>query len=329
MLPKPTHYYTASWSPDSKKLLYTDTNVNVWVLDVASGQAKVGRHAMNGWCPSARSIRCGVPTRSGWRMRAGCGRCITRFSCRTSRPAKSKQMTDGLADAVWPAWDASGKYLWFLASTNFGLGIAVARHDVVRPRRDVRAVLRDPEEGRADAAGAGVGRGSGRQGPFGRLRAGRARRCAVGWRRAGPRGRRWRSDRRSRAGAETSTGAGQPSDRFRQHEPAHRRRAGRAARAIIRRCKSGGPGIVFYLETPAGGGATTLQRYRLSDRRAAPFVTGVADYVISADTHKMLYRGAGGGGGGRGGGGGGAAPPVPRSSSSMPIARRRRPARAG
>ena len=35
---------------------------------------------------------------------------------------ESKQVTDGLADAVWPAWDASGKYLWFLASTNFGLG---------------------------------------------------------------------------------------------------------------------------------------------------------------------------------------------------------------
>src|SRR5260370_7012535 len=30
-------------------------------------------------------------------------------------------MTDGLADAVWPVWDANGKYLWFLASTDFGL----------------------------------------------------------------------------------------------------------------------------------------------------------------------------------------------------------------
>lgn len=34
---------------------------------------------------------------------------------------ESKQITDGLADSVWPAWDASGKYLWFLASTDFGL----------------------------------------------------------------------------------------------------------------------------------------------------------------------------------------------------------------
>ncbi len=40
-LAKPTHYYTPSWSPDSKKLLFTDTNLKVWVLDLATEQAKV------------------------------------------------------------------------------------------------------------------------------------------------------------------------------------------------------------------------------------------------------------------------------------------------
>src|SRR6185437_12102008 len=40
-LTKPTHYYTPSWSPDSKKLLFTDTNLKVWVLDVGTGQAKI------------------------------------------------------------------------------------------------------------------------------------------------------------------------------------------------------------------------------------------------------------------------------------------------
>ena len=34
---------------------------------------------------------------------------------------ETKQVTDGLADAMYPVWDASGKYLWFLASTDFGL----------------------------------------------------------------------------------------------------------------------------------------------------------------------------------------------------------------
>src|SRR5438094_416310 len=34
---------------------------------------------------------------------------------------KSYQLTDGLSDAVSPSWDAGGKYLYFLASTDFGL----------------------------------------------------------------------------------------------------------------------------------------------------------------------------------------------------------------
>jgi tricorn protease len=34
---------------------------------------------------------------------------------------KRIQVTDGMADAITPVWDASGKYLYFLASTNYGL----------------------------------------------------------------------------------------------------------------------------------------------------------------------------------------------------------------
>src|SRR5947207_15320847 len=33
---------------------------------------------------------------------------------------KSHQITDGLADSVSPAFDAGGKYLYFMASTNYG-----------------------------------------------------------------------------------------------------------------------------------------------------------------------------------------------------------------
>jgi len=78
--------------------------------------------------------------------------------------------------------------------------------------------------------------------------------------------------------------------------------------------RAGVAGSVYYLESAGRGGNAegpgggVLQRYRLSDRRAAPFVTGVAAYDVSADGHKLVYR-AGGGGGGRGGrgAGGGAA----------------------
>jgi len=39
-LANPKHYYTPSWSPDSKKILFTDTDLKVWVVDVATGTAK-------------------------------------------------------------------------------------------------------------------------------------------------------------------------------------------------------------------------------------------------------------------------------------------------
>ena len=31
------------------------------------------------------------------------------------------QLTDGLADVITPVWDQNGKYLYFLASTDYGL----------------------------------------------------------------------------------------------------------------------------------------------------------------------------------------------------------------
>src|SRR5438128_3768144 len=62
--------------------------------------------------------------------------------------------------------------------------------------------------------------------------------------------------------------------------------------------RAGADGIVYYLEanTRAQGGAfgagSELIRYRLCDRRAATFVSGVNGYTVSADGRKLLYRAA-------------------------------------
>ena len=84
--------------------------------------------------------------------------------------------------------------------------------------------------------------------------------------------------------------------------------------------RAGVAGTVYYLEAGAGGGrggddeggGSILHRYRLTDRRAANFMTGVADYSISADGRKLLYRvNPAGGGRGRGGAAPGGPPPPP------------------
>ena len=119
-LEKPSHYYTPSWSPDSKKLLYTDTNLNVWVMDVESGKAKiVGRDP---WMVPQRTVNPVWSPDSKWiAYAAHLNSLYKAIFISNAETGESKQVTDGLADATWPVFDASGKYLWFFASTDFGL----------------------------------------------------------------------------------------------------------------------------------------------------------------------------------------------------------------
>lgn len=119
-LEHPTHYYTPTWSPDSKKLLYTDTKLNVWVLDVASGQARVVGN--DPWMVPQRTLHPTWSPDSKWVAYASRLKSMYRaIVVANAETGEKKQITDGLADAMFPVWDASGKYLWFFASTDFGL----------------------------------------------------------------------------------------------------------------------------------------------------------------------------------------------------------------
>ncbi len=119
-LPGQGHYYMPSWSPDSKKLVFTDTQLHVWVLDVATGKAKMV--GSDPWMVPQRTLNPVWSPDSKWVAYAGRLRSLYHaIFVSNAETGETRQVTDGLADAVWPAWDAGGKYLWFLASTDFGL----------------------------------------------------------------------------------------------------------------------------------------------------------------------------------------------------------------
>ena len=235
---------------------------------------------------------------------------------------------------MWPAWDASGKYLWFLASTDFGLRsqwLDMTSYDREETFGLYFAVLKKGEPSPLlPESDEDPGVGSAAPGCWRRPRWTR-----IGARRRQDSGEASRGSERRATSRARAARAGHRADRFRRPAAAHHLGAGRAGAPVLASCKAGAAGTVYYLEAAAGGGrggaggGATLHRYRLSDRRAAPFVTGVADYDVSADGRKLLYR-TGGGGGGRGrrrrrrrASG------DPVCSSSTPIAIRRQPVRDG
>jgi tricorn protease len=295
-LPHPNHYYTPSWSPDSKKLLYTDTNLKVWVLDIATGATKIV--GQDPWMVPSRTLNPVWSPDSKWV--AYSSRLKSLFHAiyiSNVETGETKQVTDALADSVWPAWDASGKYLWFFASTDLGLKsqwLDMTSYDHDENFALYLAVLKKtepspllPESDEDKGAGATAPAGAGRGGS------------------ADP-------------DAATSTPAApakKPVTVEIDFENIQQRIipvpgvTGRQYSDL----RAGAPGIVYYLETGGRGGAgnQNLQRYRLNERRAAQFVTGVAEYDISADGHKLVYRASPPAGAGRGGGNANGPAPAP------------------
>ena len=304
-LPNPTHYYTPSWSPDSKKIVYTDTNLKVWVMDVASGRTKIV--GSDPWMVPTRTINPVWSPDSKWVAYATRLKSMYHaIMAANVDTGDSKQITDGLSDAVWPAWDSSGKYLWFLASTDFGLKsqwLDMTSYDhnptfglymAILKKGEASPLLPESDED-AGVNSTQVPAASGSTG-------GRGERPAGGGAAAAPR----------------------PAPNVQIDFDNMQQRILAVSGVPVRQysqLRAGAAGTVYYLEAGAIGGEEgpaagpgaggTLQRYRLSDRKAASFATGVATYAVSADGHKLVYRAGGGGGPAAGGARRAAAPTGP------------------
>ena len=119
-LPNHTFYFQPDWSPDGTHIAYSDTDYNIWVINLDSGKAKKvasdsyahPNRTMNPvWSPDSKWIAYPKQLKSHFKA-------IFAYNIDSK---KTVQLTDGIADAISPVWDANGKYLYFLASTNYAL----------------------------------------------------------------------------------------------------------------------------------------------------------------------------------------------------------------
>ncbi len=113
------YYENPKWSPDSKKISFSDNSRTIYVLDVATGaQTKVASDPLYGpvpvlnhaWSPDSRYLAYTTNTPT----------YFDRLFLYSLAEGKSYPVSDGLADATSPVFDKSGRYLYFLVSTDAG-----------------------------------------------------------------------------------------------------------------------------------------------------------------------------------------------------------------
>jgi tricorn protease len=114
------YYYQLAWSPDSKKLAFSDQALNLWYVDIAHpAPVKVDTDLFDNplhefdetWSPDSQWL-------TYTRVLTNQLRAVFVYSLETH---KATQITDGMSDCLYPNFDRNGKYLYFTASTDVGL----------------------------------------------------------------------------------------------------------------------------------------------------------------------------------------------------------------
>lgn len=279
-LDHPTFYFTPTWSPDGKLLAFTDEGLNLWTVEIATGKAtKVDtdrfahpdRTVNAVWAPDSKWLAYSKRLGSQFHV-------IMVYSL---KDAKARQLTDGLSDAVSPAWDRNGRFLYFLASTDFALNsgwLDLSSYDRPVSRGVYFAVLRtdqpspllpqsDEEKGQDSTAKADSTASAAKKGK-----------------------------EKAKPAATPADSAKADSARVRiDFENISQRILSldvpvRQYRSIVAAADS----AVFYAESIANEPGVTLRRYDFKKREAGEWQKGVLAYSVSADGKKILFQTASG-----------------------------------
>lgn len=263
-LPSTAFFSAPVWSPDGTQVLLQDNHRNLWTIEVSSGNAtKIDtdnypdptRSFDAGWSPDSKWIAYSKNLPSHLRA-------IFVYSLADK---KLHQITDGLADSISPAFDAGGKYLYFMASTNYGPSSGwLEMSSIDRPVRRAMylAVLSASEPSPLLPE-----TGDEPQKPPTPPEGGPAQPPAPG----APRPINVRVD----------------FDNIGQRILAINIPAGDYGNLT-----AGAAGSFYYTEPTAPGlPSFRLQRYQLRERVAVPFLEGIRSYSLSNDRKKLLYQG--------------------------------------
>jgi len=267
-------YNAPVWSPDSQKIAYFDNSRSVYWVDVKSGVSKkIASQPIYGpdvvisysWSPDSKWLAYAMNNQAN----------ITTVYAHGIEQGKTSQISDGLSEVSNPVFDKSGKYLFFFASTDAGpvkdwfaqstadmratSGIYLA----VLPNDQVSPLARESDEEKP-----------------------------------APPGAEKKPDAKPDEKKPDAPAGAVPEDK----PPATKDKPFRIdfegleyrildlpiAPGTLTNLQTGTAGHVYYLKTVDGRSA--LNRFDLTTRKNEVILPEVADYIVSADGKKLLYR---------------------------------------
>ena len=286
-------YRLPAWSPDGKKIAYVDNSQSLYWLDVDGGEVKkIASETMYEPCV----LRPAWSRDSAWIAFAlGNKAAYHTVFAHELKTGKTLPITDGLSDATDPVFDASGKYLFFFASTDAGpvnqwfdqsnadmrakrsIYVAVLKTGVASP------LARESDEEKGERPGKSSLEGSKEAKPSGRPDAAPGKDAA-------------KRQEGKETGAEAASEAPRTEIDFDGID--QRILALPEPPADYRNLQSGTAGQIFYEEWPADGrrrrgeeGSArggTLKRFDLAKRKSEVLLPNVRGYVLAACGRKAL-----------------------------------------
>jgi tricorn protease len=275
-------YEFPAWSPDSRKIAFVDNSRTLYWIDTGTGNLKkVASDYFYGpiqylhpaWSPDSKWIAYAINNQA----------YVNRVYAYSLDQDKAFPVTDGLSDASEPVFDRSGKYLYFLASTDAGpvnnwfsletndlkitrsIWLAVLRKDLPNP------LVKESDEEKAAPADESKEK---------------KKETAE-------------DEKDAKKGNGTDKTDAKSDEKPKKPEPAAPVKIdfdGIAYRIIdlpvpvaeLSNLQAGPEGQVFFLRTSDEKNA--LQRFDLKERKTETMLADADDYRISSDGKKLVYR---------------------------------------
>ena len=245
-----------TWSPDGEHIAFVDDDVRIRILNLETGNIITADTGGNNLERGNNGIVWSPDSKMLAYSKSATNN-FRRIMIWNSETNEVKQLTNDLADAVAPAWDNDQKHFYFLASTDVALGSSWA---------NTSAMMSDPSY-----AAYVVVLQEGVDSPF-----------------------IPKSDEEK---------AEEPKEEKKEEEKDEEKGLKIDFKEIDRRTialplpsasygtiAAGPAGSFFIAERKTGQFAWTLHKFKLEDREAKEFMTGVGQFSISPDGKKILLR---------------------------------------